>query len=317
MINVWELSASKKEVKKSSLEKWKLGGTLTWIDCHNPSDSEIEQVSKKMEIPASEFKIDHYKRPHIESYPKYSFILIKGISEKAEITSIGLFFFKKDIITIHHKPIKSFSKLKKLPKPQQLLIFNKGSPYFVYRLLDAITSDFLEVIDSIGEEIEKIEETVVSGITEDITKDIFKQKRTFIHIHKALKANRDVISALEKRYLKEFKEEDLKLLRNVYNDTVQVIDLETTHKEILTGVLDMYISTVSNNLNKIMKTLTIISAFILIPTLISGIYGMNFSREGTLNMPELYWDFGYFFALGLMALSIIITYWVFKRKKWL
>jgi magnesium transporter len=141
-----------------------------------------------------------------------------------------------------------------------------------------------------------------------------------IHIHKALIANRDVISAIEKRYLEEFKDEDLRSFRDLYHDTAQLIDLVSTSRDVLTSILDMYLSSVSNNMNKVVKTLTALSAFVLIPTLIASIYGMNFhGGDGAhpWNMPELYWQHGYLFALGLIALSFIGTFIYFKKKDWL
>ena len=103
----------------------------------------------------------------------------------------------------------------------------------------------------------------------------------------------------------------------MYNDVTQLIDTEGTYRDILTGTLDVYLSSVSNNLGQVMKTLTVISAFVLIPTLITGIYGMNFSKASQYNMPELYWQYGYFFALGLMLISMIVAFVFFKRKGWL
>jgi len=103
----------------------------------------------------------------------------------------------------------------------------------------------------------------------------------------------------------------------LYNDVTQLIDMEGTYRDILTGTLDIYLSSISNNLNQVMKTLTIVASFVLIPTLISGIYGMNFSKASPYNMPELYWQYGYFFALGLMLFSIIFTYIFFRKKGWL
>jgi len=102
----------------------------------------------------------------------------------------------------------------------------------------------------------------------------------------------------------------------LYDDVTQLIDTEGTYRDILTGTLDIYLTSVSNDLNKVMKTLTIVASFVLIPTLITGVYGMNFNVNSPFNMPELTWQYGYFFALGLMALSIILTYVFFKRKGW-
>ena len=137
-------------------------------------------------------------------------------------------------------------------------------------------------------------------------------KKVLIYFHRSLIANREVIAGIEKEYLNEIKKKELKRFRELYNDVIQLIDMSETYREILTGSLDMYLSTISNNMNLSMKRLTVYATFILLPTLISGLYGMNFRY-----MPELYWPWGYWYALGLMALSVILLFIFFKKKKWI
>jgi len=131
-----------------------------------------------------------------------------------------------------------------------------------------------------------------------------------------LTGNREVIAGIEKEYVMHIEKKNVKLFRNIYNDVVQLIDMVSTNREILTGAMDIYLSSISNSMNVIMKTLTIISAFVLIPTLISGVYGMNFAGGG-LNMPELTWRYGYVFALLLMLVSVLVLFIWFKKRKWL
>ena len=165
--------------------------------------------------------------------------------------------------------------------------------------------------------IDVIEDKVIEKPDKTTVKSIFTIKKTLIYFHKALTANREVISAIEKEYVANIDKKNIKRFRALYNDVTQLIDTEGTYRDILTGTLDVYLSSVSNNLGQVMKTLTVISAFVLIPTLISGIYGMNFNNASQYNMPELYWQYGYFFALGLMLISMIVAYVFFRKKGWL
>ena len=116
--------------------------------------------------------------------------------------------------------------------------------------------------------------------------------------------------------MKEIDKKNIKRFRSLYNDITQLIDTEGTYRDIMTGTLEIYLSSVSNNLNQVMKTLTIVASFILLPTLIAGIYGMNFHF-----MPEINTQFGqkygYYFALFLMAFSILLMYFYFRRKGWI
>ena len=225
--------------------------------------------------------------------------------------------FKRDIITICDKPVLGIESIRKLPKTQISLIFKRGAPYFVYRFIDSLISDFFNILDTTEDYIDNIEDKVLQEKTALVPKKIFIQKRTLLYIYKSLIANREVISSIEREYLREFRKEEMRLFRDLYNDIAQLIDIVSVYRDILTSVLDMYLSSVSNNLNKIMKVLTAISAFVLIPTLISGIYGMNFQRVSPWNMPELYWKYGYVIVLGIMVLSVIIVYIWFKKKGWL
>lgn len=322
MITIWELDPSKKEVKSVTLDQWKIGKTLTWVDCYNPSEKELNLLSKKTSISTSEFEhsISELRRPHVTPAEKYSEVVFRGPCigyNDISTVPIGIFLFKKDVITLHSKPIRAINTIRNLPKSQLALIFKKGAPYFVYRLLDALVSDYFNILDELGEKINIIENKVLHNVKESIVKNIFLIKRIFIFFHKSLIANRDVISAIEKHYLKEFKEQDMRHFRDLYSDTTQLIDLVSNYREILTSILEMYLSSINNALNKTVKTLTALSAFVLIPTLIAGIYGMNFANNSIFNMPELYWKYGYFFSIGLMILSVLLTYLIFKKKDWL
>ncbi len=330
MIKVWELHAFQKEIREVSIEKWQVGKTLSWVDCYQPSEREFQLLSQKTGIPAEELKdsIHPAKRPHVIPYDGYSLIIFRAPHEvhgqlsgvhlaEVSTTPVGVFMFKNDVITIHNKKINALEEFRKLPKQQLMMIFTRGAPYFVYRFMDAAIGDFFEVMDQLEDNIGAIEDEVLESPRAAVTKKIFMQKRTLIYSHKALVANRDVLSALEKQYISDFKREDMKVFRDLYNDTAQLLDLVATYREILTSILDMYLSSVSNNLNRTVKTLTALSAFVMIPTLIASIYGMNFHDVSPWNMPELYWKYGYFFALGLMVLSLVIVYIWFKRKDWL
>jgi len=316
MITVWELDASKKEVRPVSFEQYEIGKTLSWIDCVQPTDREFSQLSEKTGIPPEELKdsVDPFKRPHVIPAESWSLIIFRAPYHEADhvlTTPVGVFLFKRDIITIHAQPIQALGEFRSLPDAQRLLIFRRGAPYFVYRFMDAAIGDFFTMLDMVGDELDAIEEQVLTEPTKLVTKKIFILKRALIYSHKALTANRDVITAIEKEYLREFQKQDLRVFRDLYNDTAQLIDLVTTYRDVLTSVLDMYLSSVSNNLNKIVKTLTIISAFVLVPTLIAGIYGMNFRF-----MPEISWKLGYPFALGVMAVSVTLLYRYFRKQGW-
>jgi len=135
-----------------------------------------------------------------------------------------------------------------------------------------------------------------------------------------LLSNRETVSQIVKQNVLHLNNKDVLNFEDISNDINQLIDMVNTHKEILTGALEIHASTISNQMNDVIKKLTVVASFAMIPTLIASIYGMNFggpTGQSTWNMPELAWAYGYPFALGLMVVSCIALFWWFKKNRWL
>tara|TARA_Y100000310_G_C20566424_1_gene755720 strand:+ start:4 stop:969 length:966 start_codon:yes stop_codon:yes gene_type:complete len=310
-------------VKSGSLNE--LGSSsICWADCVNPTKRELKDISEKAKIPLNELEnvLDEEERPKVSDLENYSLIIVRTpLIERGEISTSPLSVFisknKNNIITITLKEVNPIQKIKQLVAAKKIDLKDKGVSFFTYRLLDEVLDAYFSILDNLEEKIDKIEDSVVKSPDKLTVQHIFSVKKTLIFFHRALTANREVITAIEKEYVANIDKKNIKRFRALYNDVTQLIDTEGTYRDILTGTLDIYLSSVSNNLGQVMKTLTVISAFVLIPTLISGIYGMNFSTDSSYNMPELYWQYGYFFALGLMLISMIVVYIFFRKKGWM
>jgi magnesium transporter len=187
-----------------------------------------------------------------------------------------------------------------------------GSDYLVYALMDAIVDNYFVVLESVGERIEGLEDAVIADPSPEIVRAIHQLKREVILLRKAVWPLREVIGALERRESRLISEPVLVYLRDLYDHTIQVIDSIETSRDMLAGMLDVYLSSISNRMNEIMKFLTIIGTIFIPLTFIAGVYGMNFQF-----MPELHWQWGYFACLFLMltVASTLLIY--FKRKNWL
>lgn len=295
-----------------------------WADCINPTKKELKDISEKANIKLNELKkvLDEKERPKVSDLENYSLIIVRTpLIEHDEILTTPLSIFisknKNNIVTITLKEVNPIHRIKQLVATKKIDLHEKGISFFTYRILDEVLDAYFLIFDTLEDKIDVIEDKVIEKPDKTTVKSIFIIKKTLIYFHKALTANREVISAIEKEYVANIDKKNIKRFRALYNDVTQLIDTEGTYREILTGTLDVYLSSVSNNLNKVVKTLTIGASFILIPTLISGIYGMNFNNASIYNMPELYWKYGYFFALGLMVFSVIASYLFFKKKGWL
>ena len=313
------LNYKKDTIKKGKLSDISHAKEFTWVDVFNPTKDELKELSNTSKIPLPDLNItlEEDQRPKvIDIEGPFSLIIFGTASfETDEITTTPIFIYVSKqhncVITVRIKDTRSIKKLEKAVETKSSL-FQKGSGYFVYRLLDEILNIYFEVLDDIENRIDKIEDSVVKTPKIEIVEKIFETKKTLIYFTKTMSANREVIASIEKEYLTEIDKKMARQFRTLYNDTVQLVDMSTTYRDILTGTLDTYLSSVSMNLNQIMKTLTVGASFILIPTLIASIYGMNFRI-----MPELDWKYGYLFSIGLMIVSVSLMLLFFKRKRWI
>ena len=298
--------------------------TKCWADCINPTEKELNDISEKARIPLAELQeaLDPEKRPMVSDLDNYSLIMVRAPwaeSKKILTTPVSIFISKNknNVITISIKDLDPVKKIKRLIGTKKIDINEKGMSYFTYKLLDEIFNAYFSILDNLEEKIDKLEDKVVEKPDKITVRNIFSVKKALIFFHKALTANREVIAAIEKEYVANIDKKNVKRFRSLYNDVTQLIETVGTYRDVLSGTLEIYVSSISNNLNQAIKTLTIGASFILIPTLIASIYGMNFNTSSPFNMPELEWEYGYFFSLGLMTLSIILTYLYFRRKGWM
>jgi magnesium transporter len=187
-----------------------------------------------------------------------------------------------------------------------------GADYLAYALIDTIVDNYFIIPEKLGERIESIEEELVANPTPETLQAIHTLKRKLIFLRKSLWPLREVISGLQRTESTLIHESTDIYLRDVYDHTIQVIDTIETSRDILSGMLDIYLSSISNRMNQVMKVLTIIATIFIPLTFIAGIYGMNF-----VYMPELGSPWGYPVVLLVMAGIGILMLVYFKRKKWL
>jgi magnesium transporter len=187
-----------------------------------------------------------------------------------------------------------------------------GTDYLMYALLDSIVDNYFIILEKLGEKIELLEEKLVTRPTPDTLSTIHQLKREMIFLRKAVWPLREVISGLERNDSSMIKESTRIYLRDVYDHTIQTIDTIETFRDMVSGMLDIYLSSVSNRLNSVMKVLTIIATIFMPLTFLAGIYGMNFKY-----MPELEWRWSYPVIWLIMAGIGFFMLLYFRKKKWL
>jgi magnesium transporter len=187
-----------------------------------------------------------------------------------------------------------------------------GADYLAYSLMDAIVDNYFVLLETLGDRVEAIEEELVSNPSPQILMSIHKTKRQLVYLRKSMWPLREVIGTMNREESLLITEATSVYLKDLYDHTIQVIDTVETLRDVTSGLLDIYLSIVSNRMNEVMKVLTIIATIFIPLTFIAGIYGMNF-----LNMPELEWRLGYYYTLIVMLGVAIIMVYYFRTKQWL
>lgn len=259
-------------------------------------------------------------RPKAEDNGSYIFIVMKMLGfQSGSLLSeqVSLIIGKNYVLSFQENATDEFETVRENLRKNKGKIRELGPDYLAYRLLDFVLDNYFAVLEKIGDEIENVEDELVENPTRQTLEKIYKLKGEMIIIRRAVWPLREVISSLEKTETELISKSTQPYLRDLYDHIVQLIDTNENYREMAAGLMDIYLSSVSNKLNEIMKVLTIISTFFIPLNFIAGIYGMNFNTGiSKYNMPELNFYLGYPMVLFLMFLVSLGLFIYFKRKKW-
>ncbi len=258
------------------------------------------------------------QRPKMEDYGDYLYIVLKMLShngQKSEVTTeqVSIILGANFVVSFQEGGKGDvFNPIRERIKSGKGRIRKLGADYLAYGLLDAVIDNYFIIMEKLGEDIELLEDELIIQPTPETLQTIHHLKREMLFLRKAVWPLREVISGLERGESSLMKEPTRIYLRDVYDHTIQVIDTLETFREMVSGMLDIYLSSVSNRLNSIMKVLTVITTIFMPLTFIVGVYGMNFKY-----MPELDWPWGYpFIWLIMLGIGAAMLFF-FKKKRWL
>ncbi len=255
-------------------------------------------------------------RPKLEDFDDHIFVVLKMIyfdeNEKIINEQISLIVGKNYVVSFQEIEGDVFAPIRNRLRSSSGQIRKRGSDYLAYTLIDTIIDNYFVVLERIGEKIENIEEQLLENPNDKTTLEIHTLKRELILLRRSVSPLREVIGTLERGESKLIHKTTRIYLKDVYDHTIQVIDTIESSRDLLSGMLDVYLTTVSNKMNSVMKVLTVIATIFMPLTFIAGVYGMNFQ-----NMPELTWKYGYYMALALMFAIGLLMLIFFKHKKWL
>jgi magnesium transporter len=295
--------------------------SVSWIDVQGLGSLEILQRLGdvfKLHPLLLEDVVNVAERPKVEEYEEQLVIIARMVVP----TSKGYGFYSEQVsfvlgehylLTVQEEAEHDcFEHVRMRIENSRGIIRKKRNDYLAYALLDAIVDGFFPVLERYGEGIEDLEEEVIFNPSRKTLQTIYQIRRELLQLRRAIWPLRDAINSLIRDENELISREVRTYLRDCYDHTVQVMDMVETYRELASGLMDVYLSAVSNKMNEIMKVLTVVSSIFIPLTFIAGIYGMNFE-----NMPELKWHWGYFACLGLMAAIGFGLVFFFWRRGWL
>jgi magnesium transporter len=300
--------------------------SVSWVDVQGlGSEDVLKRIGKVFNLHplVLEDIVNVPQRPKVEEYDDQ--ILI--VSRMVMLEPVGKGFLSEQVsfilgrhylLTVQEEPEHdSFSFVRERIRSNKGLIRKQGADYLAYALLDSIIDGFFPVLEAYGERLEDLENEVVEKPTRKTLEKIHTLKRELLTLRRSIWPQRDAINLLIRDSNNLISAEVRVYLRDCYDHAVQVIDMVETYRELASSLMDVYLSSVSNRMNEIMKTLTVISAIFIPLTFVAGIYGMNFNTEmSPWNMPELNWYWGYPACLALMVAIAGVLVFFFWRRGW-
>ncbi len=260
--------------------------------------------------------VNVYQRPKLEDYGDYIYIVAKMLEydrseNRVGMEQVSIVVARNFVLSFQEREGDVFDPVReRLEKTGRIRMAN--SDYLAYALLDAIVDNYFVILESLGEEIESLEEDLVESPRREVLERIHGMKRELILIRKAVWPLREVVSGLERSESKLVRKDTKLFLRDLYDHTIQIIDAVESYRDMTTGLQDLYLSSISNRMNEVMKVLTIIATMFIPLSFFAGVYGMNFEH-----MPELGWKWSYpifWGAIAAIGASMLIF---FRRKGWL
>ena len=290
--------------------------TLVWLDLEDPTEGDLAMLQEEFGFHPTALEDAQHRdqRPKVETYEGYFFLVLHAVDLKdGELRNqeIHAFVGEGYLVTLRYPPLFDLTEVRRRWKQEQALA-REGGGYLLHALIDEVVDGYFTIIDQFELMSEDVEDDVFSDRPSDeVQERVFKVKKELTEFRRRVMPLREVLDLLEENH-QVVTPELRPYYRDVADHVIRALEAVDNLREILSAALDAHLSRVGTQLNVVMKQVTSWAAIILAPTLVAGIYGMNFRH-----MPELDWLFGYPFALGLMLVSMFVLHRVFKRRDWL
>ncbi len=293
---------------------------VTWLNVAGLHDSAlIETLGEKLGLHplVLEDIANTSQRPKVEDYEEFFFIVLKMLEyEKTEgqvhVEQVSLVLGENYLLSFQEDESDVFDSVRTRLRNGAGRLRKLGPDYLAYSLIDAVIDNYFIILEQVGDEIEAIEEQVSSHPEQRPLPEIYRLKREMIALRRAVWPLREVIATLQHSESPLIQPGTVIYLRDVYDHTIQIMDTVESMRDLLSGMLDVYLSVLSNHMNEIMKVLTVFSTIFIPLTFLAGVYGMNFRH-----FPEIEWPFGYAFFWLVCGAVVILMLLYYRRKRWL
>jgi len=293
---------------------------VSWINADGVHDIElVRQLSEAFHLhPLVTEDIVHTgQRPKAEEYDSQMFVVLRMLRWSGELgriddEQVSLVLGDSWVLSFQERAGDVFDPVRERLMSNRGRIRRLGPDYLAYALMDAVVDHYFEILEMLGEQIEELGEDMTENPKKQDLESIRNLKRELLFMRKSVWPLREILSAVQRGEGDLIKETTRPYLRDVYDHTIQIMDTVETFRDLVSGLMDLYLSSISNRMNEVMKVLTIIATIFIPLSFIAGVYGMNFA-----NMPELQCRFGYFVVLGVMIAVGVGMLAYFRRRKWL
>jgi magnesium transporter len=257
------------------------------------------------------------QRPKVERYEGHLLITLREVRYPEPPEQVSLFLCNRVVVSFQERAGDAFDPVRERLRQAKGQIRSMGSDFLAYALCDAVIDAFFPTLEKLGDEVEELEEQVLASPSRESFHEIRRAKQRLLEVRRAVWPARDAMNELLREESPLIGAGSRPYLRDCYDHTIQLMDMVETFREMAAGLVDEYMSSMSNRMNEIMKVLTVIATIFIPLTFIVGIYGMNFDMKASpYNMPELGWRYGYPAVLLVMAAVAAGMLYYFQRKKW-
>ena len=294
---------------------------ISWISIDGIHNIEqIEKIGKQFDIHplVLEDVLHTTQRPKLEEYENYIFVVVRmfiynPVTHEIKNEQLSLILGKNYLLTFQEDIGEVFDSVRERLRKGGPKIRSSGPDYLAYALIDAVVDSYFHILEKTGENIEGLEDSLLTNPGKEILHKVHQLRRDLILLRKSVWPLREVLSQMQRNETGMIQSSTEIYLRDVYDHTIQVIDTIESYREMVVGMLDVYMSSLSNKMNEVMKVLTIIATVFIPLTFIAGVYGMNFKH-----FPEIHWKWMYpwgFWIFTITAIMLMLLY--FKRKNWI